>query len=254
MDMWEQFSRSIFELQNKVRKDPKWFSIHLKKQLERFQGLKLYSHSAQEVERMHKKGQPIQLSFVSTHEGPKAYHDALSFLEKQRPLKPIKWSEELYKACRDHAHDIGPKGMTSSRGSDGSFPTKRIARYGTIDSSWADSCIFGAVTPMEALERLIVCDGQPQRGFRQAVFNSAFSLCGICCYHHSTHENVVQVLYVDRLLKEGEMPTITLEGDKRLDPAMLKKLSQLGVDKNRIRIVGNKGNTPTVKFTTKKTG
>jgi hypothetical protein len=31
MDMWEQFSRSIFELQNKVRKDPKWFSIHLKK-------------------------------------------------------------------------------------------------------------------------------------------------------------------------------------------------------------------------------
>ena len=31
MDMWQQFSRSIFDLQNKVRKDPKWFSIHLKK-------------------------------------------------------------------------------------------------------------------------------------------------------------------------------------------------------------------------------
>jgi len=103
---------------------------------------------------------------VHTHEGPKAYQHALSFLEKQRPLKPIKWSDELYNACRDHAYDVGPKGMTSSRGSDGSYPTKRIARYGVLDSSWADSCIFGALNPMEALERLIVCDGQPQRGFR----------------------------------------------------------------------------------------
>lgn len=107
---------------------------------------------------------------------------------------------------------------------------------------------------MEALERLIVCDGQPQRGFRQAVFNSEFSLCGICCYQHSTHENVVQVLYVDRLLKQGELPTITLQGDKRMDPAMLQKLSQLGIDKNRIKIVGNKGSTTAVKVSTKQTG
>jgi len=103
--------------------------------------------------------------------------------------------------------------MTSSRGSDGSYPTKRIARYGVLDSSWADSCIFGALNPTEALERLIVCDGQPQRGFRQAVFNDSFSLCGICCFNHSTHENIVQLLYVDRLLKPGEMPTLHLTGN-----------------------------------------
>ena len=117
--------------------------------------------------------------------------------------------------------------MTSARGSDGSFPTQRIARYSILDSSWADSCIFGAITPMEPLERLIVCDGQPQRGFRQAVFNSDFSLCGICCYYHSTHENIVQVLYVNKLLKKGEMPTLTLEGtNKKIDAEMLKKLTQ----------------------------
>lgn len=94
---------------------------------------------------------------------------------------------------------------------------------------------------MEALERLIVCDGQPQRGFRQAVFNPEFSLCGICCYHHSTHENVVQLLYVDRLLKPGELPTITLQGNKGMDPEMLKKLTQMGVDKNRIKVINPKG-------------
>lgn len=28
---WDQFSHDIFELQNKVRRDPRWFTIHLKK-------------------------------------------------------------------------------------------------------------------------------------------------------------------------------------------------------------------------------
>ena len=116
--------------------------------------------------------------------------------------------------------------MTSARGSDGSFPTDRIARYAILDSAWADSCVFGALTPMEALERLIVCDGQPQRGFRQAVFNSEFHLCGICCYFHSSHENIVQVLYVNKLLKMGEMPTLTLEGtNKIIDNDLLKKFN-----------------------------
>lgn len=80
---------------------------------------------------------------------------------------------------------------------------------------------------MEALERLIVCDGQPLRGFRSAVFNPEFSLCGICCYYHSTHENIVQVLYVNKLLKKGEMPTLTLEGTgRKVDAEMLRKMNQ----------------------------
>lgn len=57
---------------------------------------------------------------------------------------------------------------------------------------------------MEALERLIVCDGQPQRGFRKAIFNPDFKSCGICCDQHATHENVVQLLYVQRLWRPDE--------------------------------------------------
>jgi hypothetical protein len=30
-DPWMQFARGIFDLQNKVRQNPRWFSIHLKK-------------------------------------------------------------------------------------------------------------------------------------------------------------------------------------------------------------------------------
>ena len=57
---------------------------------------------------------------------------------------------------------------------------------------------------MEALERLIVCDGQPQRGFREAIFNHDFKLCGICCNGHTTHDNVIQLLYVDKILAKDQ--------------------------------------------------
>lgn len=77
-------------------------------------------------------------------EGVKAYQNAITFLEKQRPLPPLKWNSLLYKASRDHVTDIGPKGMTTSKGSDASTPFERIQRYGKLEKSWADSCIFGA--------------------------------------------------------------------------------------------------------------
>lgn len=52
---------------------------------------------------------------------------------------------------------------------------------------------------------------------------------------------MVQLLYVDRLLKQGELPTITLQGNKAIDPSMLAKLTQMGIDKNRIKLVNPKG-------------
>ena len=55
MDMhWKWFAKGIFDLQNKVRKDPRFFITHLKKQVRRFQGLKLYSHTKEEVEKLQK--------------------------------------------------------------------------------------------------------------------------------------------------------------------------------------------------------
>lgn len=202
----KDFARELFQLQNKARKEPKWLIKHLKTQIKRFQGLKLYSHTEQEFIKLSKQKQAVTVTFVQTHEGQKAYQDAIGYLEKQRAMPPLKWSQQLYKACKDHAVDVGPRGITSSTGSDASQPIDRISRHGNLDQcwSWADSCIFGALTPLEALERLIVCDGQPQRGFREAIFNHDFKLCGICCNGHSTHDNVIQLLYVDKILAKDE--------------------------------------------------
>ena len=71
----------------------------------------------------------------------------------------MEWSNELASAAQDHVEDIGPKGMVSSQGSDGSMPTQRIERYGKYDEAWADSLVLNALNTKEVIERLIVCDG-----------------------------------------------------------------------------------------------
>lgn len=123
---WKEFTRDLFHLQNRVRKEPRWIIKHLSTQIKRFQGLKLFSHTEAEFLQLQKQGEDVEVSFFQTAEGAKAYQAAVAFLEKQRPLAPLKWNSLLYKACRDHVVDIGPKGLATSRGSDDSTPFDRI--------------------------------------------------------------------------------------------------------------------------------
>ena len=98
-------------------------------------------------------------SFIETKEGKKAYIEAIEFLRKQKPMKGFEWNERLTLAAKDHVEDIGPIGAVSSIGTKGSLPTDRIAKYGNIDETWAESNIFGGLDSKEVIERLIVCDG-----------------------------------------------------------------------------------------------
>lgn len=125
---WRQFEQEIFEIQNKIRSNPKTFIAHLEKCLMRFEGKILYSED--------------KTGGIETHEGPAAYKDAIEFLKLQPSVPILKWSSAMQKAAKDHIDDIGSKGQTSSLGSDGSLPTDRLARYCNIDESWAENMCF----------------------------------------------------------------------------------------------------------------
>jgi uncharacterized protein YkwD len=107
------------------------------------------------------KKEHAEISFVMTKEGEKAVIEAIKFLEKQKPLKPLKFSEELASAAKDHVVDSGANGIITNVGSTGLRPEEYIAKYGRIDSTWAESAIYGAINAKEIIERLIVSDGQP---------------------------------------------------------------------------------------------
>ena len=48
---------------------------------------------------------------IMTNEGKVPIEELIAFLRVQPPLCPLKWSPLAQKACKDHAEDIGPKGL-----------------------------------------------------------------------------------------------------------------------------------------------
>mmetsp|Transcript_33648 Transcript_33648/g.51915 ORF Transcript_33648/g.51915 Transcript_33648/m.51915 type:complete len:177 (-) Transcript_33648:1143-1673(-) len=130
------------------------------------------------------------------------------------------------KAARDHINDIAPKGITSGKGSDGSAPTDRIQKYGLIDEAWAESSLYGVLNTKEVIERLIVCDGQPKRGFRQSMFSDELKMCGVGTALHISHDNMVQIEYVNKLLAEGEMKTINIINSGAVSKAQMNDMME----------------------------
>lgn len=138
-------------------------------------------------------------------------------------------------AAQDHVDDIAPKGLVQSLGSDGSHPQMRLAKYGRLDETWGESCIYGALNTREVLERLIVCDGQPKRGFRASVFSDDLKMCGIATGKHESHQNMIQLEYVNKLLVEGEMPTINIANPEALDKKAIKNIEKIGLSSKNLR-------------------
>jgi uncharacterized protein YkwD len=64
-------------------------------------------------------------------------------LQNLAPLGKLFWEEGLENAARDHAEDIGPKGITGHTGSDGSSMTDRIERYGEWMGNIGENISFG---------------------------------------------------------------------------------------------------------------
>lgn len=168
-------------------------------------------------------------SFMETKEGQLAYVEAIEFLRRQPDQIAFKWSADLEKAARIHVDDIGAKGLVSSIGTDGSMPTDRISRYGTIDETWAESNIYGAVDAKEVIERLLVCDGQPTRGFRKTFFNDQLRICGIVAGPHAAHGNMIQLEFVKALLHDGDAPSINVQIHDEVSGDVLQKLKKLGI-------------------------
>ena len=54
---------------------------------------------------------------IRTEEGQVAFIEAIEFLRSQKPVTPLKWSDELERAAKDHCQDLGTTGAMSSIGS-----------------------------------------------------------------------------------------------------------------------------------------
>lgn len=100
---WQSFAQKIFELQNKIRRNPKSFIPYLEKSLTRFHGMIYTTEDG--------------CNAIRTEEGQVAFVEAIEFLRSQKPISVLKWSDELARAAKDHCNDLGATGLMTSIGS-----------------------------------------------------------------------------------------------------------------------------------------
>ena len=121
---------------------------------------------------------------IMTSEGVSALNGAVKDLRAAKPLPTLTLSAGLTKAARDHVEDIGPRGMLSHTGSNGSTPAQRDRRYVNGMHLTGECISFGPRDPESVVVSLVVDDGVPSRGHRELLLNPGFHKAGIACGPH----------------------------------------------------------------------
>ena len=145
---------------------------------------------------------------IETYEGIQCINNAIEFLKNQNPIKPLKYSFELSKSCKDHAKDIGSKGLSSHEGSDGKGLCERIEKYTEWNWSIAENLSFCWSLAENIIMDIIIDDGFKEKNQRKNLFNPNFSYGGIGCDSHITFKTCIVFNYAKELFKIGEQPPI----------------------------------------------
>lgn len=142
-------------------------------------------------------------SRLRTREGAQALQEAIAFLRSTQPLAAITVSPGMSRGAQDHVKDTGGAGVVGSTGSDGSSPGDRVNRYGAWQGNLVELLSYGKNSASAVVLLLIVGDGDPNRGFRQELFNPKAQVAGIACGTHSARGSICVIEYASQYI-EGE--------------------------------------------------
>lgn len=188
---FDELAISVFNEMNRVRQDPTCFIEKLERDKKFFKD-KIFRH-------------PTELP-IETYEGVQGLEDAISFLRSQEPLNSFTYSKYLELAAKEHAQDIGSKGLSSHEGSDGSSLCDRIERHTEWDGAIAENLDFCYKFAENIVMNLIVDDGSKEKHQRANLFNPDFEYVGVGCDNHKTFKICTVVNFAKGLHEIGEEP------------------------------------------------
>ena len=163
---------------NRVRADPRAYAKRLIERRRYFDG-KLWNLPDRD---------PLR-----TKEGAAALDDAVRALRRAKRSRALVFDRLMASAARDHVADIGPRGVLSHEGVDGSLPFSRLARYGLVIGTGSEN-IGVAFTDAELFViHQLVDDGVKDRGHRKNILDRRFRRIGVACGPHKKY-NVVCVM------------------------------------------------------------
>ena len=112
------------------------------------------------------------------------------------PLPVLQPSKALHLAAKDHATDMGKKGLVGHNGSDKSSPYDRVVRYGKFTGKYTgpwENCSYGFENPLEIVLQLLIDDGVVSRGHRKNIMETNTRFVGVSIMPHKTYTyNCVQ--------------------------------------------------------------
>jgi hypothetical protein len=186
---YEALAKEVVEEHNLIRTNPAAYVEKIKAQLKYFKADVLI--------------RPGYIP-VKTYEGKAAFEEAIEFLKRQKPVGKLTENDKLSQACIDHLNDIGPKGLCSHDGTDGSNPTDRIEKYCEWDLACCENIDFSSKTAEDVLISLVVDDGIQERYHRKNVFNPEIKYIGVACGPHKEFDNCTILDYVADIRNIGE--------------------------------------------------
>jgi len=124
----------------------------------------------------------IDDAVAETTPEPDALGEAIAFLDRQAPLKPLRPDPRLVASAMDHVVEQGPTG-TVGHGKFGQRVQARLAGAGLA----GEDIDYGRHSPDEVVRRLIVDAGVPDRGHRDNIFRPSFELSGVSCGPHRVY-------------------------------------------------------------------
>ena len=165
------FDRELVDEVNNLRSDPKKFAEKIKKYLDYFEGKVLKV--------------PGRKAGIQTHEGPKAYEEAINYLSRQSPVEPLSPSKALFRISQDYLRKIQRKNASASDVDVDAL----IDKYGTYYGDLIYAADYGGLTPEEALIFLIVSDGDYNRRQRESLLSKSYKLIGGASGKHPMFQN-----------------------------------------------------------------
>ncbi len=131
----------------------------------------------------------------ATGEGRQGMDETILSLQNREPPPPLKASKGLTLAARDLVQDIGSKGLTGHKGSNGSTPFDRMNRYGRWEGRTYEILTYGYRDAGALIDALLTDMSPTGRENRESLFDRTFLVAGVACGPHRTYRTMCAIIF-----------------------------------------------------------
>lgn len=149
---------------NLFRTNPKAYAKYLEDFLKTFDGQ--YFRTADGV-------------MLSSFEGKKPVEEAIAALKEANSLPEFKAVDGLVKAASAHAQDLVKNNKSGHKGTDGSFPADRVARFGLPTSGVFENISYSTKNARDVVFNMLIDDGTATRNHRKNLLNPQLKSVGL---------------------------------------------------------------------------